>query len=176
MTARAEQTSRNSSGFFGWLYYELAPKDGRAWSVARMATACSITVAIAMVFQIPEPTYMTYIVFLISKDEKASTFVSAIGGLTAATLAIGATLVLSLVDLSEPALRLPAMAAMTFLAMYSVRVFALGPITYLCGFVIVLLQSVVDDVPSPEQLTRLTLWVWVVLFVPIAATLVLNVL
>ena len=176
MTARAEQTSRDSSSFFGWLSYELAPKDGRAWSVARMATACAITVAIAMVFQIPEPTYMTYIVFLISKDEKASTFISAIGGLTAATLAIGATLVLSLVDLSEPALRLPAMAAMTFLAMYSVRVFALGPITYLCGFVIVLLQSVVDDVPSPEQLTRLTLWVWVVLFVPIVVTLILNIL
>jgi multidrug resistance protein MdtO len=176
MTARAEQTSWHSSGFFGWLSYELAPKDGRAWSVARMATACSVTVAIAMVFQIPEPTYMTYIVFLISKDEKASTFVSAIGGLTAATLAIAATLALSLVDLSEPALRLPAMAAMTFLAMYSVRVFALGPITYLCGFVIVLLQSVVDDVPSPEQLTRLTLWVWVVLFAPIATTLILNIL
>jgi len=139
-----------------------------------MATACSITVAIAMVFQIPEPTYMTYIVFLISKDEKASTFVTAIGGLTAATVAIIATLALSLIDLSEPALRLPAMAAMTFLAMYSVRVFALGPITFLAGFVIVLLQSVVDQVPNPEQLTRLTLWVWVVLFVPIVTTLVLN--
>ena len=114
MPARAERTDQNSSGFFGWLSYELAPKEGRAWSVARMATACSITVAIAMVFQIPEPTYMAYIVFLISRDEKAATFVSAIGGLAAVTFAIIATLALSLVDLSEPALRLPAMAAMTF--------------------------------------------------------------
>src|ERR1700733_8179133 len=108
MTARAEQTFRNSSGFFAWLSYELAPKDGRAWAVARMAAACSITVAIAMVFRIPEPTYMAYIVFLISKDEKGSTFVSAIGGQTAVTVAILATLALFLVDLSEPALRLPA--------------------------------------------------------------------
>jgi multidrug resistance protein MdtO len=176
MPARAERTDQNSSGFFGWLSYELAPKEGRAWSVARMATACSITVAIAMVFQIPEPTYMAYIVFLISRDERAATFVSAIGGLAAVTFAIIATLALSLVDLSEPALRLPAMAAMTFLGMYSVRVFALGPITYLAGFVIVLLQSVVDDVPSPEQLTRLTLWIWVVLFVPIVITLIFNIL
>jgi multidrug resistance protein MdtO len=65
---------------------------------------------------------------------------------------------------------------MTFLAMYSVRVFALGPITYLAGFVIVLLQSVVDDVTSPEPLTRITLWVWVVLFVPIVITVILNIL
>jgi multidrug resistance protein MdtO len=176
MPAHAERSHPNSSGFFGWLSYELAPKEGRVWSVARMATACAITVAIAMVFQIPEPTYMAYIVFLISKDEKAATFVSAAGGLAAVTFAIVATLALSLIDLSEPALRLPAMAAMTFLAMYSVRVFALGPITYLAGFVIVLLQSVVDDVPSPEQLTRITLWIWVVLFVPIVITIILNIL
>ena len=176
MTARTERTHGHSSGFFGWLSYELAPKDGRAWSVARMASGCAITVAIAMVFQIPEPTYMAYIVFLISKDEKAATFVSAIGGLAAVTFAIAATLALSLIDLSEPALRLPAMAGMTFLAMYSVRVFALGPITYLAGFVFVLLQSVVDDVPNPEALTRITLWIWVVLFVPIVLTVSLNIL
>src|SRR5882762_4228532 len=102
MPARTERLQRSSNSFFGWLSYELAPKDGRAWSVARMATACSITVAIAMVFRIPEPTYMAYIVFLISKDEKAGTFVSAIGGLAAVTVAITVTLGLSLIDLSEP--------------------------------------------------------------------------
>src|SRR5580698_5357494 len=176
MPARLERLSRDSNGFLAWLSYELAPKEGRGWAVARMAAACSITVAIAMVFQIPEPTYMAYIVFLISKDEKAATFVSAAGGLAAVTVAILATLALSLIDLSEPALRLPAMAGMTFLAMYSVRVFALGPITYLAGFVFVLLQSVVDDVPNPEALTRITLWIWVVLFVPIVTTVSLNIL
>src|ERR1700733_15227010 len=176
MSARPERSHAASSGFLAWLSYELAPREGREWAVARMATACSITVFIAMLFKIPEPTYMTYIVFLISKDENSATFLTAAAGLTAVTVAILATLALSLIDLSEPALRLPAMAAMTFLAMYSVRVFALGPITYLAGFVIVLLQSVVDDVPSPEALTRITLWIWVVLFVPIVTTVVLNIL
>jgi multidrug resistance protein MdtO len=176
MPARLERLSRDSNGFLAWLSYELAPKEGRGWAVARMAAACSITVAIAMTFKIPEPTYMAYIVFLISKDEKAATFVSAAGGLAAVTVAILATLALSLIDLSEPALRLPAMAAMTFLAMYSVRVFALGPITFLAGFVFVLLQSVVDQVPNPEALTRITLWIWIVLFVPIVITVIFNVL
>ena len=49
------------------LAVELAPREGRAQAVLRIATACAITVAIAMVFQIPEPTYMAYVVFLISK-------------------------------------------------------------------------------------------------------------
>jgi len=42
--------------------------------------------------------------------------------------------------------------------------------------VFVLLQSVVDQVPNPEQLTRITLWIWVVLFVPIVTTVILNLL
>lgn len=176
MPAHAERTLRNSSGFFGWLLYELEPKDGRGWAVVRIAAASAITVFIAMLFRIPEPTYMAYIVFLISRDEKVATFQIAAAGMAAVTLAILTILALSLIDLSEPAVRLPAMAAVTFLAMYGLRVFKLGPITYLSGFVVVLLQSVVDQVPSPEALTRLTLWTWVLVFVPVVTTATLTIL
>jgi multidrug resistance protein MdtO len=153
---------------------ELAPSEGRAQAVLRIATACSITVAIAMVFQIPEPTYMAYIVFLISKDESSATVTTGVGAMLAVTLAAVLNLGLLLIDTAEPALRLPAMALATFVGMYSVRTFALGPISYLAGFVVVLLQSVVDDIPSPEALTRLGLWVWVVVLVPIATIVMLN--
>ncbi len=119
---------------------------------------------------------MAYIVFLISKDEKNATVTAALGAFVAATLAILLTLGLELIDTSEPALRLPLMAMATFAAMFTARTFALGPISYLAGFVIVLLQSLVDDVPSPEALTRLTLWAWVVVFVPIAVTVIVNLL
>ena len=158
------------------LAVELAPRVGRSAAVARIATGCAITVAIAMVFQIPQPTYMAYIVFLISKDEKNATVTSGLGALVAATLAILVTLILELIDTAEPALRLPLMAMATFAAMFTARTFALGPISYLAGFVIVLLQTLVDDVPSPEALTRATLWAWVVIFVPIAVTVIVNLL
>jgi multidrug resistance protein MdtO len=133
-------------------------------------------VAIAMVFQIPQPTYMAYIVFLISKDEKNATVTSGLGGLAAVTLAIILVLGLELIDTAEPALRLPFMAMATFAAMFTARTFALGPISFLAGFVIVLLQSLVDDVPNPEALTRATLWIWVVIFVPVAVTVIVNLL
>jgi multidrug resistance protein MdtO len=156
------------------LAVELAPREGRWAAVARIATACVITVTIAMVFQIPQPAYMAYIVFLISKDEPTATTTAALGGLVAATLAIILTLGLALVDTGEPALRLPAMALATFAAMFTARTFALGPISFLAGFVIVLLQSLVDDAPNLEALTRLILWMWVVAFVPVAVTLFVN--
>src|SRR5277367_5272072 len=175
MTALAEsQGSRRP--LLDLLAVELAPREGRWAAVTRIATGAAITVVIAMVFQIPEPTYMAYIGFLISKDEKSATVTMALGGLAAATLAVLVVLGLELVDTAEPALRLPFMATATFAAMFTARTFALGPISFLAGFVIVLLQSVVDDVHSTEALTRLTLWTWVVIFVPVAVTIIVNLL
>jgi multidrug resistance protein MdtO len=174
MTALAE--SQRSRPFLEVLAVELASREGRWAAVARIATGSTITVVIAMIFQIPQPTYMAYIVFLISKDEKNATMTAALGASIAVTLAILLVLGLEIIDTSEPALRLPLMAMATFAAMFTARTFALGPISYLAGFIIVLLQSVVDDVPSPEALTHLTLWTWVVVCVPIAVTVIVNLL
>jgi multidrug resistance protein MdtO len=127
-----------------------------------------------MVFQIPEPTYMAYIVFLIAKDESSATVTAGVGAMLAVTLSIVLNLGLLLIDTAEPALRLPAMALATFVGMYSVRTFALGPISYLAGFLVVLVHTLVDDIPSPEKVTRLALWTWVVVMVPIATIVTLN--
>ena len=175
MTALTE-SQRPGRSFLQVLAAELAWREGRWAAVARIAAGSAITVVIAMIFQIPQPTYMAYIVFLISKDEKNATLTSALGGLAAVTLAILLVLGLELIDTAEPALRLPLMAMATFAAMFTARTFALGPISFLAGFVIVLLQSLVDDIRSPEALTRITLWIWVVIFVPVAVTVMLHLL
>src|SRR5580658_7672087 len=166
MTALAESL-RSGRPLLQVLAAELAPREGRWAADARIATGSAITVVIAMVFQIPQPTYMAYIGFLISKDEKSATVTAALGGLIAVTLAVLLVLGLELIDTAEPALRLPLMAASTFAAMYTARTFALGPVTFLAGFVIVLLQTLVDNVPNTEALTRITLWCWLVISIPV---------
>src|SRR6202051_1091632 len=93
--------------FFAFLAQELAPKEGRGLAVARIAAACTITVAIAMVFQIPLPAYMAYMVFLTSKDDIGGTVTTAVGGALAVTLAVLFTLGLAQISLGDPALRLP---------------------------------------------------------------------
>jgi multidrug resistance protein MdtO len=159
-----------------FLAQELAPREGRGLAIARIATACTIVVAIAMVFRIPLAAYMAYMVFLTSKDDSAGTVKMAVGGTLAITLAVIFTLGLAQFALGDPAIRLPAMALMTFLAMFSVRTFALGPIAFLAGFVIVTMQSVVDDVPHPEIFTRTTLWLGVVVLIPVSTTILINLL
>src|SRR6267154_2809842 len=152
--------------FLAFLAQELAPREGRGIAIARIAAACTITVAIAMTFRIPLAAYMAYMVFLTSKDDIAGTARMAVAGSLAITLGVIFSLGLAQISLGDPAIRLPAMALMTFLAMFSVRTFALGPISFLAGFVVVTMQSVIDEVPNPEAFTRTTLWLWVVVVVP----------
>jgi multidrug resistance protein MdtO len=162
--------------FLAFLAQELAPREGRGLAVARIAAACTITVAIAMVFRIPLAAYMAYMVFLTSKDDSAATMKMAVAGGLAITFAIIFSLGLAQISLGDPAIRLPAMALMTFLAMFSVRTFALGPISFLAGFIVVTMQSVVDEVPNPEVFTRTTLWLWVVVVVPALTMTLINLL
>jgi multidrug resistance protein MdtO len=129
-----------------------------------------------MVFRIPLAAYMAYMVFLTSKDDIAGTARMAVAGTLAITLGVIFSLGLAQISLGDPAIRLPAMALTTFLAMFSARTFALGPISFLAGFIVVTMQSVVDQVPNPEAFTRLTLWLWVVVVVPVAVTMLINLL
>jgi len=165
-----------STSFLTFLAQELAPREGRGLAVARIAAACTITVAIAMVFRIPLAAYMAYMVFLTSKDDTAATLTMAVAGTVAVTLAILFTLGIAQISLGDPAIRLPAMALTTFLAMFSVRTFALGPISFLAGFLVVTMQSVIDEVPNPESFTRTTLWLWVVVVVPAFTMTLINLL
>src|SRR5882672_9799312 len=162
--------------FLAFLVQELAPREGRWLAIARIAAACTITVAIAMTFRIPLAAYMAYMVFLTSKDDIAGTARMAVAGSLAITLGVIFSLGLAQISLGDPAIRLPAMALTTFLAMFSARTFALGPISFLAGFIVVTMQSVVDQVPNPEAFTRLTLWLWVVVVVPVAVTMLINLL
>src|SRR6202453_3036090 len=146
--------------FLTFLAQELAPREGRGLAIARIAAACTITVTIAMVFRIPLAAYMAYMVFLTSKDDIAGTARMAVAGTLAITLGVIFSLGLAQISLGDPAIRLPAMALTTFLAMYSARTFALGPISFLAGFIVVTMQSVVDQEQTPEAFTRLTLWLW----------------
>ena len=157
-----------------WLREELAPRPGRTAACARIAVGCAITVVVAMVFEIPLPAYSAYIVLLLSREEYIGTLIGAVGGAIAATIAVVLSLVFFMVDASEPALRIPLMAISTFVAMFLARTSALGPVAFLAGFVLVLSQTLVDGIPSTEALTRLVLWLWVVVMFPATLTTLVD--
>src|SRR5258708_51576 len=173
MTAGVDVTITGAS-LRGFLGRELASRPGRLASVARITVCSTAIVVLWMLFRIPLPAYAAYIVFLVSQAEAASTLMTAIAGALAATVAIALTLVLFAADASEPALRLPLMAAATFLGMFLSRTIAVGPIAFLTGLVVVVSQTLIGDIPDLDALTDLVLWLWVIVIVPAVLVALVN--
>src|SRR2546425_7054091 len=159
-----------------WLRSELAPTHARKIRTAIMVAGAALCVIVSMALQVPELALSAYMVFFISKESKFLTTITGVIGLIGATIGIGASLVLYKFTYGHPELRIPGMAIALFLGMWLSRVFVIGPLGFLLGFVVAVSQSVAEEIPSPELLVRGLLWLWVALAYAIAVTVALNLL
>src|SRR5437660_41178 len=159
-----------------WFKRELAPTPARARRTAIMVTAAVLCVIISMTLQVPELSITAYMPFFMSKESKFLTTVTGVIGLIGLTIGIGASLLLYKFTYGHPELRIPGMAIALFLGMYVSRIFVLGPLGFIIGFVVAVSQSVGEAVPSPELLVRGLLWLWVAIAYGVGLTVVLNLL
>src|SRR5262249_44035164 len=97
-----------------------------------------------------------------------------VGGLIGLTIAVGVTLGLYKFTYGHPEVRIPAIAIALFVGMWLSRVFVIGVLGFLIGFVVSYSQSIAEQVPSPELIIRGVLWRWVALAYSIALTVILN--
>jgi uncharacterized membrane protein YccC len=161
---------------FAWFKRELAPTRLREIRTAIMVGGAVLCVLVSMTLQVPELALSAYMVFFISKESKSLTTVTGVGGLIGATIGLGLTLLLYKFTYGHPELRVPGMAIALFLGMWLSRVLVLGPLGFIIGFVVAYSQSIGEAVPSPEQVVRDVLWVWVALAYSVGLAVVLNLL
>jgi multidrug resistance protein MdtO len=148
-------------GSLEWFKRELAPTRLREIRTAIMVGGAVLCVIISMTLQVPELALSAYMVFFFSKETKALTTITGVAGLIGITIAIGVTLELYKVTYGHPELRIPAMAIALFVGMWLSRVFVIGALGFIIGFLVSYSQSIAEQVPSPELLVRGALWVWV---------------
>jgi multidrug resistance protein MdtO len=141
-------------GSLEWFKRELAPTPARARRTAIMVAAAVLCVIISMALQVPELSVTAYMPFFVSQDSKLKTIVVGVGGFIGLTIGIGITLLLYKFTYGYPELRIPGMAIMLFLGMWLSRVFVIGPLGFLIGFIVAVSQSVGEAVPSSEQRTH----------------------
>src|SRR5437773_10065952 len=157
-----------------WFKHQLAPTPERARRTALMVAAAVLCVIISMTLQLPELSVTAYMPFFMSKESKFLTTVTGVIGLIGLTIGIGASLLLYKFTYGHPELRIPGMAMALFLGMYVSRIFVLGPVGFIIGFVASYGQSVAEQAPSPELLVRGVLCIWVAIAYVVAVTAVLN--
>ena len=163
-------------GSLEWFKRELAPTPGRARRTAIMVGAAVLCVIISMTLQVPELSVTAYMPFFMSKESKFLTTLTGVIGVIGLTIGIGVSLLLYKFTYGHPELRIPGMAIAIFLGMWLSRVFVIGPLGFLIGFVVTATQSVGEAVPSPELLVRGILWLWVAIAYGAGLTVVLNTL
>jgi hypothetical protein len=173
---RQSGSDPSDSDWIGWLRHELAPTSARKIRTAIMVGGVVMCVIISMTLQVPQLATSSYMVFFASKETKLLTKNTGVGGVLMLTIGIGVTLLLYKFTYGHPELRIPGMAIALFLGMWLSRIFVMGPLGFLLGFVIAVSQSVGEAAPSPEELVRGLLWLWVALVYAIGLTVVLNLL
>jgi uncharacterized membrane protein YccC len=141
-----------------------------------MVGAAVLCVIISMTLQVPELSVTAYMPFFISQETKLKTTIVGVAGLIGLTIGIGITLLLYKFTYGYPELRIPGMAIALFFGMWLSRVFVVGPLGFIIGFVVAVSQSVGEAVPSPELLVRGLLWLWVAIAYGVGLTVVLNLL
>src|SRR5213592_4498612 len=162
------------SDWLGWLKRELAPTSARKIRTAIIIAGAVLCVIISMALQVPQLATSAYMVFFISKENKRVTTLVGAVGLIGLTIGIAASLLLYKFTYGHPELRIPSMAIVLFLGMYASRILVIGPLGFILGFVIAVTQSIGELQPSPEQLVREILWIWVALAYAVGLTVVLN--
>src|SRR5437016_4945389 len=163
-------------GSLEWFKRQLASTSDRARRTAIMVGAAVLCVIISMTLQVPELSVTAYMPFFVSQETKLKTIVVGVGGFIGLTIGIGSTLLLYKFTYGYPELRIPGMAIALFLGMWLSRVFLIGPLGFLIGFIVAVSQSVGEAVPSSEQLVRDLLWLWVAIAYAVGLTVVLNLL
>jgi multidrug resistance protein MdtO len=179
---------------------ELRPTPGRFGDSVRIVVVVLAAVAIAETFRIPEIAVSAYIVLFLSGREAVTTIRTSLAAGIAVVLAIFATIAVFMLSLSEPALRIPLMAVMTFGAMFLGRATTLGPVFFVAGFVIAYGLTLGDEVlglalqpatagnapqfelpeiffvPPTDALVRFLLWFSLAVVVPVALVIAANLL
>jgi len=164
------------SNWIGWLKSELAPTHLRETRTAIIVASAVLCVIISMALQVPELSVTAYMAFFVSKENKHLTTLTGIIGFIGATIGIAGSLLLYKYTYGHPELRIPGMAIALFLGMWLSRVFVLGPLGFIIGFVVAVAQSIGESIPSPELLVRGQLWLWVAIIYGAGLTVVLNAL
>jgi uncharacterized membrane protein YccC len=162
------------SDWISWLKRELAPTRLREVRTAILVSGAVLCVIISMTLQVPELAVSAYMVFFFSQKTKTLTTLVGIIGLIGLTISVGATLLLYKFTYGHPELRIPVIAIAVFLGMWLSRVFVIGVLGFVVGFVVAYSQSIAEQVPSPELVVRAALWLWVALAYSIALTVVFN--
>jgi hypothetical protein len=174
LAAAMEDALFQARQFGHFIADELRPFPGRDWAAIRLVTAAVITVIVSETLRIPFPAFSAYLIFFVASDDGVSSIKLGVAAMLGVTVALAASMVMSICFMDVPWFRLPVTLCLIAGAIWLSRTLVLAVMGRLLAVILALYLSLADSIFEPETLTESTLWLWSVAGVAIGITILVN--
>ncbi len=152
----------------------LAPFPGRAATASRVALICALTTLVTMAYGTPEAALSAYVVFFLIRADRVTSMVLSTVMLLLITVVITIVLGVALVVLDEPAWRVAGIAVLSAGLLFVTSASKLRPVGAILAMLIGYTLDKLGSVPFGEAATRALLYAWLMVAIPVAVAIVVN--
>jgi len=154
----------------------LKPQPGRVAFAARVALICALTVLVAEIYQTPEPALTAYIVFFLNHDDRATSIIMNVVFLLLITVVIGTAIAAAMIVADDPMWRVVATTVISFCLLFLASASKLRPIGSTVALIVGYALDLLGQIQVGELATRGYLYAWLFVGIPVAVSLVVNLL
>jgi multidrug resistance protein MdtO len=152
------------------------PSLGRLAFAARIALICILVAICAETYTTPEIALTVYLVFFLNKPDRTSSMALTLAIMVLITLVVGLLLLLAEPVWASPAVRVLAMASISFVMLFFASTSKLKPLASTIALVLAYALDVLGSVPVGELGTRGLLYAWLAVGIPALISAVVNLL
>ncbi len=173
--APASALDEASAWFWQFLKTELAPYPNRAWVVARITIAATITMLLVMTFRIPYGFQGAIYVLFLSRENPRATLIGAIRTAIATVLAMAYVILTIMMTVAAPLTHFLWVAAALFLVFYLIRVISDYALALAFGFTLAVSITIWDQFTvTLNGRVENTLWLGFTVIIGTAVTVVVE--
>ncbi len=152
------------------------PSPGRLAFAARIALTCTLVAIFAETYTTPEIALTVYLVFFLNKPDRMSSIALTIAITVLITFVVGLLLLLAEPVWASPAVRVLAMASISFVLLFFASASKLKPLASTIALVLAYALDVLGSVPVGELGTRGLLYAWLCVGIPALVSAVVSLL
>ncbi|WP_059411269.1 FUSC family protein [Cupriavidus basilensis] len=152
----------------------LAPAPGRAQAAARIALTCTLVVLVTCIYRTPEAAISAYVVFFITRPDRASSILMSVAALVLLSFVIGLVMLVAVFSVDSPGLRVACIVLLSAGLLFLTSASKLRPIGAIVAMIVGFALDELGIVPTGEAATRGLLYAWLMVAIPIGVNVAVN--
>ena len=153
---------------------QLGPDAERLEFATRLALICSLTTLLTAIYQTPEPALSAYVAFFMNRAERMTSVVLSIVFTLIIGILVGLVIVIANFVVDDPMWRVISIAVISFLMLYVGSASRLQPIAGTLALIVAYGLDLLGRIQVGELATRGLLYLWLLIAIPAAVSVVVN--